>query len=448
MISQSWQFDATKMHEYNCWFVLLTFLATSSAGLWKTVNRSFYILTFYNTDSTWYQAKSLCESSRSSLVQLDVTSIKNDVLNTVTSSGLVINYWIGATDEASEGHWKWMDGSSASITWNTGQPNGGRAQNYLGMDRYGKFYDYSSNHNRGVICMKAIPFTISSGIYRLTAIGRPHPKVTYETARAECANIQSRILKLTSATQALIKSYLNSDHISNDVNIWGQYVDSRCYSLTLKDYKSKATYCTDKHYYICEQAGPHDMQLSIPNFIVDSYTGTKEITCLTSGFPPPTVKWMKGKTVLHSTSNNNQAKVGKNLVLNLKQLTIEDEGQYKCFASNTVGQKFYEFSRTLDVKVPSQPSITNITSSPCNSDLLVTWKPHVRGVGIQHRFQIMDFMNINNYKVFLTTPNNVSMTSRVTRLQSSTSYIIRIEPCLTTSSTCFSQYATSRNATT
>nr|XP_039268408.1 microfibrillar-associated protein 3-like [Styela clava] len=128
------------------------------------------------------------------------------------------------------------------------------------------------------------------------------------------------------------------------------------------------------------------MQLSQTNFIVTSHTGKKEITCMVSGFPPPTFKWMKQKTTLHSTSINNQATVGQKFVLDLKQLTIADEGQYKCFASNTVGQIPHSASGILNIQVPSQPSITNITSSPCNSNLLITWKPHVRGLGIKHRY--------------------------------------------------------------
>ncbi|XP_077966719.1 C-type lectin domain family 17, member A-like [Styela clava] len=144
--------DETEMFGCNFWFVLSTFLATSIAGIWKTVNRPFYKLTFYNTKYSWSGAKSLCGSG-SSLVQLDVSSIKNDVLSIVRSSGSA--YWVGATDEANEGHWKWMDGSSASITpWNPGEPNGGRSENYLVIDHKGNFYDFGSNHRTGVICME------------------------------------------------------------------------------------------------------------------------------------------------------------------------------------------------------------------------------------------------------------------------------------------------------
>ncbi|XP_077966862.1 uncharacterized protein LOC144420900 [Styela clava] len=385
----------------NCWFVLSTFLAISNAGLWRTVDRPFYKLTFYTTAYTWSEAKSFCATIGSSLVQLDVSSIQNDVLTTVRNSGSTNLYWIGATDEVSEGHWKWVDGSSASITsWNldSKEPNGGNRENYLAIDKNGKLYDYGSEGPNRIICMKVFPKTISRDIYRLEAIGRHPIKDTYGKASTVCANIGSRVLTYSLATNDIIKN-----------------------------------------------PGPHDMQLSLTNFIVDSYFGTKEISCTVSGFPSPTVKWMKGKTALNSTSYNNQAEVIQKLVLNLKQLTIEDEGQYKCFASNIVGQKF---SRILNVKVPSQPSITNITSSPCNSNLLVTWKSHVRGVGIAHSFQLMDPINSKNYKVFLTTPNNVSMTSIVTGLQPSTSYVIKIEPCLTNPSTCRRDYAITTNATT
>ncbi|XP_077966863.1 uncharacterized protein LOC144420901 [Styela clava] len=269
----------------------------------------------------------------------------------LSCSGSTSLYWIGATDEVSEGHWKWVDGSSASITsWSSDpkEPNGGNGENYLAIDINGKSYDYGSENRNRIICMKVFPKTIFGDIYRLEAIGRPPIKVTYGTARTVCANIGSRVLTLSSVTNNIIKNHLNSD---TDDKLWLNHnSDSNCYSLSLKDYKSRTTHCYEQHYYICEQAGPHDMQLSLTNFIATSYNGTKEITCTVSGFPPPTVKWTKGKTALHSTSINNQAKVGQKLVLNLKQLTIEDEGQYKCSASNTVGQKFYEFSQILNVK--------------------------------------------------------------------------------------------------
>ena len=55
----------------------------SFSGLWKTVDRPFYKLTFYNIDSTWQGAISFCKNKGSSLVQLDDSSVNYDVINTV-----------------------------------------------------------------------------------------------------------------------------------------------------------------------------------------------------------------------------------------------------------------------------------------------------------------------------------------------------------------------------
>ena len=34
--------------------------------------------------------------------------------------------------------------------------------------------------------------------------------------------------------------------------------------------------------------------------------------------------------------------------------------------------------------VSSKPSIINIISSPCNSSLLIEWKPHIHAAGFTH----------------------------------------------------------------
>ncbi|XP_077965781.1 uncharacterized protein LOC120335420 [Styela clava] len=332
----------------NCWFVMLTFLATSIAGPWIKVNKPFYELTFHNTASTWPQAKSFCENSRSSLVQLDVSSVKDDVYDTVRSSGAISTYWIGATDEAAEGVWKWIDGTPASIDWAPNEPGGGLEENYLVIENAEKLSDYPSNHKGGIICIKV---------------------------------------------------------------------------------------------------KPPDMMLSETKLTVTLYKGEKEILCMVSGFPTTTVQWMKGKMTKPSIRSNKQSRVEQKLVLNLKQLTIADEGQYKCLASNTVGKTTTSISKTVDITVPSQPSILNITTSPCNSSLWITWKPHLRGIGIKHRFRIVDPSNSTNHIIFFTTPNKISITSIVASLQPSTPYFIKIDPCLTTA-TCFNHYATTRNATT
>ena len=42
--------------------------------------------------------------------------------------------WLGATDEASEGMWRWVDGTVLSVdnpSWRRGKPDGGKDKNCL-----------------------------------------------------------------------------------------------------------------------------------------------------------------------------------------------------------------------------------------------------------------------------------------------------------------------------
>ena len=45
--------------------------------------------------------------------------------------------WLGATDEASEGMWRWVDGTVLSVdnpSWRRGKPDGGKNKNCLRRD--------------------------------------------------------------------------------------------------------------------------------------------------------------------------------------------------------------------------------------------------------------------------------------------------------------------------
>ncbi|CAL8329525.1 unnamed protein product [Boreogadus saida] len=48
-----------------------------------------------------------------------------------------VNNWLGATDEASEGMWRWVDGTVLSVdnpSWRRGKPDGGKEKNCLKRD--------------------------------------------------------------------------------------------------------------------------------------------------------------------------------------------------------------------------------------------------------------------------------------------------------------------------
>lgn len=64
-------------------------------------------------------------------------AMQNYVYNTILANPTVAalsTFWIGATDKAKEGEWRWVDGTLLSSTytnWNSGEPNNsGTGENY------------------------------------------------------------------------------------------------------------------------------------------------------------------------------------------------------------------------------------------------------------------------------------------------------------------------------
>ncbi|CDR00667.1 unnamed protein product [Oncorhynchus mykiss] len=72
----------------------------------------------------------------------------------------VKNYvWIGLTDSVSEGTWKWVDDTPLTTKyWNSGEPNGGRAENcvyfYSWSSDTGAWWDYDCSYQYRWICEK------------------------------------------------------------------------------------------------------------------------------------------------------------------------------------------------------------------------------------------------------------------------------------------------------
>lgn len=76
--------------------------------------------------------------------------------------------------------------------------------------------------------------------------------------------------------------------------------------------------------------------------------GTYELSCLVEGFPLPSVSWFKGKTCVDNspdyiiTYNNGEAK------LRFEQVFLEDQSEYTCKATNSVGTAETAASLTVE----------------------------------------------------------------------------------------------------
>ena len=79
----------------------------------------------------------------------------------IADDGLTQNYWLGLTDENSEGDWAWSNGDPVTwmaINWFNGEPNGGTRENYLEVGTYiagsrrtkEEFIEYTDERYRSV----------------------------------------------------------------------------------------------------------------------------------------------------------------------------------------------------------------------------------------------------------------------------------------------------------
>lgn len=100
----------------------------------------------------WGEAKQYCE-----LIGGHLAVITSDDENRLLANETVRldkdYYFIGATDAASEGVWKWINGEKWSYTnWESGEPNNLNDEDYLALTKQGHWNDLSYDHETGFIC--------------------------------------------------------------------------------------------------------------------------------------------------------------------------------------------------------------------------------------------------------------------------------------------------------
>ncbi|XP_045572268.1 CD209 antigen-like protein E [Salmo salar] len=121
---------------------------------WKKLGSScYYVSTEYKS---WEESRQDCRNRGAHLVVIN-SQEKQTLVNWLCG---VKNYvWIGLTDSVSERTWKWVDDTPLTKKyWNSGEPNGGRAENcvyfYSWSSDTGEWWDYDCSHQYRWICEK------------------------------------------------------------------------------------------------------------------------------------------------------------------------------------------------------------------------------------------------------------------------------------------------------
>ncbi|XP_068237637.1 hepatic lectin-like isoform X2 [Palaemon carinicauda] len=116
---------------------------------------------------TWDNMELICVDFNGQLAKVDDANLLYDIVNSINESGFEITrFWIGGTDKATEGDWRWVDntevkmgtpfwGTSSTTVPQAQEPNGGISQNCIGIDKdfLFLFHDFDCiNQVSGGIC--------------------------------------------------------------------------------------------------------------------------------------------------------------------------------------------------------------------------------------------------------------------------------------------------------
>ncbi|XP_065275298.1 CD209 antigen-like protein C [Emys orbicularis] len=86
---------------------------------WQRFEKSCYF--FSTSTKSWPDAKQFCMDQKSGLVIVNTEEEQTFLSNHITNPHM---YWLGLSDSAKEGEWRWLDGSPLSLRfWVPGEPN-------------------------------------------------------------------------------------------------------------------------------------------------------------------------------------------------------------------------------------------------------------------------------------------------------------------------------------
>ncbi|XP_043362799.1 CD209 antigen-like protein C [Dermochelys coriacea] len=95
------------------------FICTKCPPGWQHFEKNCYF--FSTLAKSWLDAKQFCTNEGSHLVIVNTKQEQMFLSNHITEPEV---YWLGLSDSAKEGEWRWLDGSPLSVRfWGAGEPN-------------------------------------------------------------------------------------------------------------------------------------------------------------------------------------------------------------------------------------------------------------------------------------------------------------------------------------
>ena len=92
------------------------------------------VFQYINGNYAWHAAEADAQTRNGRLLCISSETKWKRVYAFLAPYDSIGDPWIGGTDENSEGHWEWVDGSTWYSHWMSGEGSGGTGENYVTMD--------------------------------------------------------------------------------------------------------------------------------------------------------------------------------------------------------------------------------------------------------------------------------------------------------------------------